>query len=72
VSISRILNLDILLSADDVILFANSEDYLQLLIYQFQFIAEKFRMEISTDKSELMAFKGKEHIAAKFVFTINP
>jgi hypothetical protein len=49
-----------------------SEDDLQRSIYQFQRIVEKFSVKISTDKTEVMAFKGKEHIAAKSVFTINP
>jgi hypothetical protein len=54
------LNLDILLFADDVILFANSEDDLQRSIYKFQLIAEKFCMKISTDRT-----RGKEYIRRK-------
>jgi hypothetical protein len=65
VFISRNLNLDILLFADDVILFANSEDDLQRSMYQFQLIAETCRMRIFTDKTKVMAFKGKEHIRSK-------
>jgi hypothetical protein len=65
VFISRNLNVDILLFADDVILFANSDDDVQRSIYQFQLIAEKFSMKISTDKTKVMAFKGKEHIHSK-------
>jgi hypothetical protein len=41
VVISRNLNLDILLFADDAILFANSEDDLQRSTYQFELIAGK-------------------------------
>jgi hypothetical protein len=63
--ISRNLNLDILLLADDVILFANSEDDLQRSIYQFKLIAEKFSMNISTDKTKVMASKRKEDIRSK-------
>jgi hypothetical protein len=65
VFISRNLNLDILLFADDVILFANSEDDLQRSMYQFQLIAETCRMRISTDKTKVMAFEGKEHTRSK-------
>jgi hypothetical protein len=66
VFISRNLSLDILLFADDVILFANSEDDLQRSIHQFQLIAEKFSIKISIDKTKVMDFKGKEHIHSKF------
>jgi hypothetical protein len=54
--------LDILLFADDVILFVNSKDDLQRSIYQFELTAEKISMKISIDKIKVMAFKGKEHI----------
>jgi hypothetical protein len=57
--------LDILLFADDVILFVNSEDDLQRSIYQFELTAEKISMKISIDKIKVMAFKGKEHIHSK-------
>jgi hypothetical protein len=72
VFIGRNLNLDVLLFADDVILFANSEDDLQRSIYNFQLIPEKFNMKISSDKTKVMAFKGRNTFTAKFVFTINP
>jgi hypothetical protein len=65
VFMSRNLNLNILLFADDVILFANSEDDLQHSICKFQLIAEKFSMKISIDKSRAISFKGKEHIRSK-------
>jgi hypothetical protein len=65
VFISRNLGLEILLFADDVILFANSEDDLQLSIHQFQLIAEKFSIKISIDKTKVMDFKGNEHIHSK-------
>jgi hypothetical protein len=58
-SISRNLNLNILLFADDVILFANSEDDLQRSIYQFQLIAEKFIVKNCIDKTKVLVFKGK-------------
>jgi hypothetical protein len=72
VFISRNLNLNILLFVDDVILFTNSEDVLQCSTYQFQPIAEKCSTKISIDKIIVMAFKGKEHIRSKILFTINP
>jgi hypothetical protein len=34
-------------------------------IYQFQLTAEKFSMKISTDKTKVMAFKGKKQIRSK-------
>jgi hypothetical protein len=69
---SRNLNLGILLFADDAILFANSEDDLQRSTYQFQLIAEKFSKKISTDKTKVMAFKGKEHIHSKICVCNKP
>jgi hypothetical protein len=38
---------------------------LQLSIYQFKLLAEKFGMKISIDRTKVMAFKGKEHIRRK-------
>jgi hypothetical protein len=72
VFISINLNLDILLFADDVILFANLEDDLQHSRYQFKLTAEKFSTKISTDKTKVTAFKGRNTFSAKSVFTINP
>jgi hypothetical protein len=65
VFISRNLTADILLFADVVILFANSEDDLQRSIYQFKLIAEKFSTKVSIDKTKVTAFKGKEDIHSK-------
>ncbi|KAJ4448800.1 hypothetical protein ANN_00191, partial [Periplaneta americana] len=41
------------------------EDYLQRLVYNFNQMAESFNMEISTDKSKVMAFLGKEPVRSK-------
>jgi hypothetical protein len=49
--------MDIFLFADDVILFANSEDDLQRSRCQFQLIAEKFSMKISIDKNQSNGFQ---------------
>jgi hypothetical protein len=69
---SRNLNLDILLFAEDVILFANSEYDLQRSIYQFKLAAEKFSIKSPLMKLKQWLSKGRNTFAAKFVFTIYP
>lgn len=65
IPISHLSQIDTLLFADDIVFMATSEDNLQRLVYNFNQMAESFNMEISTDKSKVMAFLGKEPVRSK-------
>jgi hypothetical protein len=42
-----------------------TENDLQYSVYSLHFIAKEFNMEISTIKTKIMAFQGKEHVTSK-------
>lgn len=65
IQINRHLKLDSILFADDLVLLALSEDDLQRSIYNLQQVAATYNMEISTDKTKIMAFCGKYPIQSK-------
>jgi hypothetical protein len=50
---------------NDLALLASTEDDLQRSIYNFHIVASKYNMEISTEKSKVMAFRGKEPAPSK-------
>ncbi|KAJ4433821.1 hypothetical protein ANN_16133 [Periplaneta americana] len=52
-------------TVDDLVLLALSEDDLQRSIYNLQQVAATYNMEISTDKTKIMAFCGKYPIQSK-------
>jgi hypothetical protein len=64
IAINRNLELDAMIFADDLLL-AVSEDDLQHSFYNFKLVAEKYSMEISTEKTKIMAFCGKEPVPRK-------
>ena len=51
--------LDALLFTDDEVLFGNTEDKLQYPICHLNKIEQYFNMNISTTKTNVMAFLGK-------------
>jgi hypothetical protein len=51
IAINRNLQLDAMIFADDLVLLGASEDDLQHSLYNFKLVAEKYSMEISTEKS---------------------
>jgi hypothetical protein len=51
--------------ADHLVVLAASEDELQHSLYKFKLVAEKYSMEISKEKTIIMAFCGKEPIPSK-------
>jgi len=51
--------------ADDLTLLAPSEDKLQRSIHNLKLISEKYSMEISIDKTKLMAFCSKDPVPSK-------
>jgi hypothetical protein len=66
IAINRNLQLDAMICfADDLVLLAASEDDLQHSLYNFKLVAEKYSMEISTEKTKIMAFCGKEPVPSK-------
>ena len=58
---------NIILYADDIALVFEKEDDLQRGIYQLNMICKTFDMNISTQKTKVMAFSGKQHIRTKIV-----
>jgi hypothetical protein len=60
ISIKRSMILDTLLFADDQVPIATSEDELQWAIYNLQKMISDFDMSISTEKTKIMAFLGKD------------
>jgi hypothetical protein len=59
------LQLDAILFADDLAFRASTVDDPQRCIYNFHIVASKYNMEISTEKSKTMAFRGKETVPSK-------
>jgi hypothetical protein len=65
IAINRNLQLDAMIFADDLVLLAASEHDLQHFLYNIKLVAEKYSMEISTEKTKVMAFCGKEPVPSK-------
>jgi hypothetical protein len=57
--------LDTLLFADDQVIVAQNEDELQRAVNNLQVTASEFNMSISTEKTKIMAFAGKEPLRSK-------
>ena len=54
-----------ILFADDQIILADSEQDLQRAVFQLKEVTKHFNLEVSTQKSKVMAFKGKYPIRSK-------
>jgi hypothetical protein len=65
IPISRNFNSDTRFFADDQVLLTKSEDDLQYSVHNLNNRAEELPMEISTGKTKIMAFKGKEPVKSK-------
>jgi hypothetical protein len=65
VSIDSSLQLDATLFADNLAFLASTKDDLQYSVCNFCVVASKYNLEISTEKSKLMAFWGKEPVPSK-------
>ena len=59
------------LYADDQILMATSEDELQIMAYHLNLIARKYKMTISSTKTESMAMCGNHIQRVKIVINGN-
>ena len=53
--------------ADDQILLAKNEDELQRMLYKLNIIAKTYNMEISPEKTKVMAFKGSHPVRSKII-----
>ena len=60
--LNRNLYLNTLLFADDQEIIQDSEDKLQISVYILNQMSKDYKLKISTDKTKIMAFKGK-HLA---------
>jgi hypothetical protein len=56
-----------LLFAGDQILIAKSETLLQKLVHKLENIISKYGLRISTNKTNTIAFRGRDHIRSKIV-----
>jgi hypothetical protein len=63
--------MDAMIFADDLALLAASEDDLQHSLYKFKLVAEEYYMEISTEKTKIMSFCGKEPVPSKICLNNN-
>ena len=61
----RNLYLNTLLFADNQVVIQDSEDKLQKSVYILNQISKDYNFKISTDKTKIMAFKGKHLVRSK-------
>ena len=57
--------LNTLLFSDDQIITQDSEDKLQKSVYLLNQMSKDYNLKISTDKTKIMAFKGKHFVRSK-------
>jgi hypothetical protein len=62
----KMVQLDVILFANDFILLASIADDLQRSIYNVHIVGSKYNIEISTEKSRSMAFCEKEPVKAMY------
>lgn len=65
-------HLEAVLFADDLAILAEDEDNLQRALYKLNAIAKEYNMKVSTGKTKVMAFYGKEPIRSKIVIDGKP
>jgi len=63
--LKRNLYLNTLLFADDPVIIQDSEDKLQKAVYILNQMSKHDNLKISTDKTKIMAFKGKHLVHSK-------
>ena len=64
--------LDTILFADDQVLLTSSEDDLQNALFKLNNICKEYSLNISTNKTKVLAFKGTETIRAKIILERKP
>ena len=63
--------LNILLYADDIVLFAENEEDLQSLLFIVQVWCEKWRLQVNLAKTNILHIRSKRKMQSKFVFIFN-
>ena len=63
--------LNILLYADDIVLFAENEEDLQSLLFIVQVWCEKWRLQVNLAKTNILHVRSKRKMQSKFVFIFN-
>jgi hypothetical protein len=71
IHINRNLKSGTPLSADDQVILVGSYDELQRSVYNLQNTAKDFKMEISTEKTNINTLRENTPFAAKFAYTIS-
>ena len=59
-ALNRNFYLNTLLFADDQVIIQDTEDKLQKSVYILNQLSKEYNLKISTDKTKVMAFKGKQ------------
>ena len=59
--------LNILLYADDLAIVQDNETNLQISVFKLNQICEQYNMKISTAKTKVMAFRGKQPVRTKII-----
>ena len=65
------LVLNILLYADDIVIFAENEEDLQALLFIVQVWCEKWRLEVNLSKTNILHVRSKRKMQSKFLFLFN-
>jgi len=63
--------LNILLYADDIVLFAENEEDLQSLLFIVQIWCKKWRLEVNLSKTNILHIRPKRKVQSIFVFLLN-
>merc|ERR1712105_184140 len=63
--------LNILLYADDIVLFAENEEDLQSLLFIVQIWCEKWRLEVNLAKTNILHIRQKRKCQSRFLFLFN-
>jgi hypothetical protein len=56
-----------LLFADDQLINADTEDYLQRAVYLLYSISKEYTLEIAASKTKVFVFAGTDHLRAKII-----
>jgi hypothetical protein len=62
-----LFQINTLLSADDRVILANSEDNLQRAMHRLNLISKDYNMRIPIDRTKVLALRGKDPIKIKIV-----
>ena len=65
IALKRNRYLNTLLFADDQIIKQNTEDKLQKSVYILNQLSKDYNLKISTDKTKIIAFRGKQLLHSK-------